>query len=52
MNPTSIAEAMAYLLKHVDEADGMGRRGRDMLVKQFTWAREGAKLVEMYAGLR
>lgn len=50
-NIDEIAEAMDYLKKHVDEAEEMGQRGRELVLEKFNWKNEAKKLVELYNGL-
>ena len=51
LEPRAIAEAMVWILDHPDEAERMGRKGRELVETKFDWAREGGKLVEFYARL-
>ncbi|WP_369773941.1 glycosyltransferase family 4 protein [Thioalkalivibrio sp. ALJ15] len=50
-DPDAIAEAMAWLLAHPDEAEAMGRRGRDAVERQYNWAPEADKLLALYEQL-
>lgn len=43
-----LAEAITWLLDHPEEADAMAARGRQAVLSQFTWDREGEKLVQFY----
>lgn len=47
-NPTAIAEAIAYLLAHPDEAAEMGLKGRRAVMERFNWKSEHAKLLDLY----
>lgn len=51
MDPSSIARAVEYLLTHPDEAEAMGRRGREAVEREFHWRGEGERLLELYDGL-
>jgi len=47
----SIADAVAYLLRHPDEAEVMGRRGREAFQSRYNWRAEGTRLVGLYERL-
>lgn len=47
--PFEIADAVAYLLSHPQEAEAMGQRGRQAVVERFNWDREAEVLVNFYA---
>jgi glycosyltransferase involved in cell wall biosynthesis len=51
MSPPAIAEAIQYLLTHAEEAEAMGRRGREVVQVKYNWEVEGEKLVELYESL-
>jgi glycosyltransferase involved in cell wall biosynthesis len=46
-----LAEAMAYILEHPDEAKEMGKRGRQAVLERYSWKAEGKKLLDLYAQL-
>lgn len=48
MNPAAIASAIDHLVSHRDEAETMGRNGRQAVLSRYNWAREEAKLIEFY----
>jgi glycosyltransferase involved in cell wall biosynthesis len=48
MDPEAIATAIDWVLTHPDEADAMGRRGRDAVKAQYNWASEERKLLDFY----
>jgi glycosyltransferase involved in cell wall biosynthesis len=50
-DPRAIADAVAYLLSHPDEAEEMGRRGYEMAAKEFNWELESCKLDHLYKKL-
>ncbi|WP_018866771.1 MULTISPECIES: glycosyltransferase [unclassified Thioalkalivibrio] len=50
-DPDAIAGAMAWLLAHPDEAEAMGRRGREAVERQYNWAPEADKLLALYEQL-
>lgn len=51
LEPQAIADAMVWILDHPDEAERMGRKGRDLVENEYNWAREGEKLVHFYERL-
>jgi glycosyltransferase involved in cell wall biosynthesis len=48
LDTKQIAQAMEYLLTHPEEAEAMGRRGREAVEKKYNWATEGKKLLALY----
>ena len=46
--PRAIADAMIWVLDHPDEAEELGRKGRELVETKFNWAKEGEKLVQLY----
>ena len=48
LDPDSIADAMAWMLDHPDEAAAMGRRGRDAVRERYNWGQEAEKLLRFY----
>lgn len=48
LEPQAIADAMAWLMDHPEEAERMGMKGRELVETRFNWAREGEKLVRFY----
>jgi len=48
LSPSSIAEAVEYLLNHPAEAEQMGGRGRHAIRNEFNWETEQGKLVALY----
>lgn len=51
MDVKSIADAIEYLLLHPQEAETMGRRGRQAVARHYNWETEERKLLKLYAGL-
>jgi glycosyltransferase involved in cell wall biosynthesis len=51
LDPRSIARAIEYVLTHPEEAEQMGRRGREAVNQTFNWASEEDKLLALYAAL-
>jgi len=47
-DPASHAEKLGLLLERPDEARAMGERGRAAVLRRYTWAGEGEKLVRLY----
>lgn len=48
LDPGSIAAAIEYLLSHPDEAEEMGRRGRQAVQDRFNWEAEAGNLIGLY----
>jgi glycosyltransferase involved in cell wall biosynthesis len=51
LDSKSIARAIEYVLTHPEEAEQMGRRGREAVNRTFNWASEEDKLLALYAAL-
>jgi glycosyltransferase involved in cell wall biosynthesis len=49
--PGEIAQAIEYILTHPAEAEVMGQRGRQLVMKDLNWEREEEKLLALYADL-
>lgn len=47
-SPEDIANAITWLLDHPEEAAAMGERGRKAVRSEFSWEREGEKLLQLY----
>lgn len=47
-DPRAIAEAVRWVIAHPDEAEAMGRRGREAVEHTYNWDAEGARLVDAY----
>lgn len=47
-DPRAIADAMAYLIEHPDEAEAMGQRGRAAVLTDYNWETDAARLVALY----
>lgn len=47
----AIADAMSWLLDHCDEAEAMGRRGREAVHGKYNWQSEASKLLQKYREL-
>jgi glycosyltransferase involved in cell wall biosynthesis len=52
LDPKAIAEAIEYVLTHPEEAEAMGRRGREAVEQHYNWSSEGRKLLALYADLQ
>ncbi len=48
----AITGAIKWLLEHPNDADAMGKRGRDAVEKKYNWESEGKKLIGFYEHLR
>ncbi len=44
----SMASAIERLLRHPEEADAMGKRGREAVEKRYNWSIEEGKLLDFY----
>jgi len=51
LNSREIASAIEYVLTHDDEAEAMGRRGREAVEQRYNWSHEEKKLVTLYNSL-
>lgn len=51
LNPEAIAEAMQWLLDHPNQAEAMGRRGREAVERVYQWEPEAHKLLDLYRRL-
>jgi glycosyltransferase involved in cell wall biosynthesis len=49
--PQAFAEAVEYLLDHPEEANRLGRNGRQAVLARYNWQREGPKLLSLYREL-
>jgi glycosyltransferase involved in cell wall biosynthesis len=49
MDVDAIAGAVAYLLRHPDAAEEMGRNGRHAVMSRFSWESEAEGLLALYA---
>lgn len=49
--PAAIAQAIQSLVDDPEQAETMGRKGREIVVQQYNWEAESKKLLSMYAGL-
>ncbi len=50
-NPKSIAQQILFLLENKDKAVELGRKGRELVEKQYNWEIESQKLIELYSKL-
>ncbi len=48
LKPSSIAEAIEFLITHPAEAEAMGRRGRELVEMQYNWSSEKETLLRFY----
>ena len=48
LNPKEIAQAMQWILDHPNEAEEMGRRGRQAVRETYSWESEADKLLQFY----
>jgi glycosyltransferase involved in cell wall biosynthesis len=47
-SPSQIADAIQYLLENPQEAEAMGKRGQEAVLRQYNWETEGTRLTELY----
>jgi glycosyltransferase involved in cell wall biosynthesis len=47
-DPAGIAGAIEYILTHPEEAEEMGKRGQEAVVRKYNWASEERKLLHLY----
>ncbi len=47
-DPEAIADAIEWLINHPDEAEKMGRRGRELVEERYNWEAEARKLSKLY----
>jgi len=50
-NEGDLARQVVRLLSHPEEAEAMGRRGRERVTRDFRWDQAGARLGALYASL-
>ena len=48
LDPQAIAGAMQWILDHPEEAEAMGRRGREAVEEHYNWETEAEKLIALY----
>jgi glycosyltransferase involved in cell wall biosynthesis len=51
LNPSSIAQAINYILTHTEEAEAMGCRGRKAVEEKYNWKGEESELLGLYASV-
>ncbi|AKD53604.1 glycosyltransferase [Spirosoma radiotolerans] len=47
-DPVQVADALAYLIEHPDEARSMGQRGQQAVQQLYNWTSEAKKLLQFY----
>ena len=47
-DPVKIADAIEFILTHPEEAEEMGKQGREAVVRKYNWASEERKLLQLY----
>jgi len=45
---TSFINSIQYLIDHPNEAEAMGRRGKDAILNELSWEQQGEKLLKIY----
>jgi glycosyltransferase involved in cell wall biosynthesis len=50
-DPAKIADAIAWVFSHPEQAEQMGRRGRAFALQNFSWDAEAEKLFDLYERL-
>ena len=51
LNPQAIADSIVHILKHPEEAEKMGKRGRKAVEDMYNWSNEEKKLLWLYKNL-
>lgn len=51
LDPADIARAIRWILEHPEEAEAMGRRGRQAVETRYNWNPEAEKLLRLYRRL-
>jgi len=51
LNPKEIAEAIKYLIEHLDKAQKMGENGKKAVLEKYNWEKESEKLIKLYEDL-
>lgn len=51
LDSQAIAHAMTWLLEHHEDAEAMGRRGRQAVEQRYNWESESTRLIDLYASL-
>jgi glycosyltransferase involved in cell wall biosynthesis len=51
MDPAAIAQAIQWLLQHPQEAEEMGKRGRQVVLQRYNWEQEAVVLRNVYQEL-
>jgi glycosyltransferase involved in cell wall biosynthesis len=51
LDPHSIKEAIEWVFAHPEEAEAMGKRGKDAVHERYNWSHEAKKLVNLYQRL-
>lgn len=51
LDPAAIARAIDWLVDHPQEAEKMGRNGRQAVLAKYNWTMEEVKLLTLYEGL-
>ena len=50
-NVSSIVQAIQYLIDNPEEAKAMGQRGKEAILNELSWERQGEKLLKVYESL-
>ena len=48
-DPQAVADAIRWILEHPREAEAMGARGREAVVRRYNWNLEAQRLIEFYS---
>lgn len=51
LDPQAIADSIVYILEHPEEAEKMGKRGRQAVEETYNWSLEEEKLLRLYKNL-
>jgi glycosyltransferase involved in cell wall biosynthesis len=47
-DPVQIAKAIEFILTHPEEAEEMGKQGREAVLSKYNWSSEEQKLLQLY----
>lgn len=50
-NPIAIAQAMQWMLEHPEDAEAMGKRGKQAVRDKYNWEKESKRLLNLYESL-
>ena len=51
LEPNEIAKAIEWMTKHPEEAEVMGKNGRNAIEEKYNWEKESKTLISIYKSL-